>query len=157
MMEIKDKYSVLREALDSLDKEAGEDKARVRGLRSKLRESYDSSALFSGVVSKLRKEGYIVDIAENINQVYQEHCYQIASAKKRTPEDDPAEDDPNYAGRFVEDDRYLDEQGLFGVFDHYDENTNTIRGTEFCIGEELFPAESRTVSGICEEIKELID
>lgn len=104
------------------------------------------------MVSKLRKDGYIVDIADYINQVYQEYCYQIASARKRAPEDDP-----NYTGKFVKDDRYLDEQGLFGVFDHYDESTNTVRGTEFCVGDELFPVESRTVLGICEEIKQLID
>lgn len=150
--EEKDKYSVLREALDSLDEEAGKDQVRIRGLRSKLKESYGSSALFNRVVSKLRKDGYIVDIADYINQVYQEYCYQIASARKRTPEDDP-----DYTGKFVKDDRYLDEQGLFGIFDHYDESTNTIRGTEFCVGDELFPAKSRTVLGICEEIKQLID
>lgn len=117
-----------------------------------LEESYSSSSLFESVVKKLRKEGYIVDVAEKINQVYQTYCYQMASARKRTPEDDP-----NYTGKMVEDDSYLDEQGLFGVFDHYDEVIDDIHGTEICVGEELFPADSRTVSGICREIKENIE
>lgn len=117
-----------------------------------LEESYSSSSLFESIVKKLRKEGYIVDVAEKINQVYQTYCYQMASARKRTPEDDP-----NYTGKMVEDDSYLDEQGLFGVFDHYDEIIDDIHGTEICVGEELFPADSRTVSGICREIKENIE
>ena len=105
----KDKYSVLREALDRLDREDNKGKkskarAQIRNLRSKLKESKTDKDLkriteskedkigkvFDKVCNTLIKRGYIVEeldynSTQRENLYFEHECIILCCARKRNP------------------------------------------------------------------------